>query len=321
MSIFSRAPGGAMHALYLALALSTGAASGADSSSGTLTSVGSDTASALMTRWAAGFQRSHPRARIQAQGSGSASAPIALIEGAADLGPMSRPMNAHEEAAFRARFGYPPTGFVVAHDAIAVFVHPDNPRSRITLAELDAIYSSTLTCGAARAVRQWAGLDAQSTAPAMQLPILATGRDNGSGTHELFREIALCGGRYRPEVIAWPGNGAVVATVAHNPEAIGYAGIGYVNGLVKTLAVARDAADVATPPDAQTIVSGRYPLARTIHVYVNQRPHRPLAPLPRAFIAYILSDEGQQLVRHEGFMPLEADEAREQRALLPEGRP
>jgi phosphate transport system substrate-binding protein len=307
-----------MHALCLALALSASAASGADSGGGTLTSVGSDTASALMTRWAAGFQASHPGARIQAQGSGSASAPIALIEGAADLGPMSRPMNAHEEAAFRARFGYTPTGFVVAHDAIAVFVHPDNPRSRITLAELDAVYSSTRSCGAARPIRRWNELDTPTDAPAaMPSPILVTGRDSGSGTHELFREIALCGGRYRPEVIAWPGNGAVVATVARNPEAIGYAGLGYVNGLVRTLAVGRDGADAATLPDAQTVASGRYPLARAIHVYVNQRPHHPLAPLPRAFIAYILSDEGQQLVRHEGFIPLDADEAREQRASLP----
>jgi phosphate transport system substrate-binding protein len=308
---------GALRALHLVLALAANAVCGAEPAGGTLTSVGSDTASALMTRWAAGFQASHPGARIQAQGSGSASAPIALIEGAADLGLMSRPMNAHEEAAFLARFGYTPAGFVVAHDAIAVFVHPDNPRSRITLAELDAIYSSTRSCGAARPIRRWNELDASTDAPAMPSPILATGRDSGSGTHELFREIALCGGRYRPEVIAWPGNGAVVATVARNPEAIGYAGLGYVNGLVRTLAVGRDGADAATLPDAQTVASGRYPLARAIHVYVNQRPHHPLAPLPRAFIAYILSDEGQQLVRHEGFIPLDADEAREQRASLP----
>jgi len=307
----------AMHALCLVLALTANAASAVDSIGGTLTSVGSDTASALMTHWAAGFQASHPAARIQVQGSGSASAPIALIEGAADLGPMSRPMNASEQAAFRERFGYEPTGFVVAHDAIAVFVHPDNPRARITLAEIDAIYSSTRSCGGVRPIHRWGELDASIRAPVLQSPILATGRDSGSGTHELFRETALCGGRYRSEVIAWPGNGAVVATVARNPEAIGYAGLGYVNGLVKTLAVARDAADAATTPDAQTVASGRYPLARAIHVYVNQRPQQPLAPLPRAFIAYILSDEGQQLLRHEGFLPLEADEVREQRASLP----
>jgi phosphate transport system substrate-binding protein len=307
---------GLPRALYLALAFAASAASAADSASGTLTSVGSDTASALMTRWAAGFHASHTGARIQAQGSGSASAPIALVEGAADLGPMSRPMNAREEASFHARFGYEPTGFVVAHDAIAVFVHPDNPRSRITLTELDAIYSSTRNCGAEQPVRRWSELDAPTDPPATSSPILAIGRDSGSGTHELFREIALCGGRYRPEVIAWPGNGAVVATVAGNPEAIGYAGLGYVNGLVRTLAVGRDGAD-ATSPDAQTVASGRYPLARAIRIYVNQRPHQPLAPLPRAFIAYILSDEGQQLVRHEGFIPLDADEVREQRASLP----
>ena len=308
---------GTLRASCLLLALIATAAHGVESANGTLTSVGSDTASALMTRWAAGFRAHHPGARIQAQGSGSASAPIALIEGAADLGPMSRPMSASEEAAFYARFGYAATGFVVAHDAIAVFVHPDNPRTRITLPELDAIYSSTHTCAAEQPVRRWSELDAPAAAPAMTLPILATGRDSGSGTHELFREIALCGGRYRPEVIAWPGNGAVVATVAGNPEAIGYAGLGYVNGLVRTLAVARDDAEAATKPDARSVSSGRYPLTRAIRVYVNRRPNQSLAPLPRTFIAYILSDEGQQLVRHEGFIPLDANEVREQRASLP----
>lgn len=309
---------GMLRALCLALlSLMASATNAAESVSGTLTSVGSDTASALMTRWAAGFQAVHHAARIQAQGSGSASAPIALTEGAADIGPMSRPMNAGEQAAFRARYGYAPTHFVVAHDAIAVFVHPDNPRSRVTLEQLDAIYSSKRACGAAKPLRSWEEIDAPGALASGQPAILASGRDNGSGTHELFREIALCGGRYRPEVIAWPGNGSVVATVARNPEAIGYAGLGYVNGLVKTLAVARDTHDDATLPDEQTVASGRYPLSRTIHIYVNRRPQQSLAPLPRAFIAYILSDEGQQLVRHEGFIPLDADEAREQRALLP----
>jgi phosphate transport system substrate-binding protein len=280
---------------------------------GTLTSVGSDTASVLITRWAAAFQGDHPGARVQAQASGSASAPIALIEGAADLGPMSRPMNATEEAAFHARYGYAPTRVVVAHDAIAVFVHPDNPLAAATLAELDAIYSSTRACGAAAPIRDWNELRAGGGA---SQPLLAIGRDSGSGTHELFRELALCGGRYRAEVVAWPGNGAVVATVAGNREAIGYAGFGYVNGLVRPLAVARGPGDPAIAPDERSIASGRYPLSRAIYVYLNHRPQQALADLPRAFLEYILSDDAQQLVRHEGFIPLDADEAREQRALI-----
>ena len=301
-------------ALALALAGAPGTAA-AENVAGTLTSVGSDTAGTLVARAAAAFRARHPQARIQAQATGSASAPIALLEGAADLGPMSRPMDAAEEQAFRMRFGYAPTRVVIAHDAIAVFVHPDNPLARITLADIDAIYSSTRACGGTRPLRRWnavAGAPADARGP----PILAVGRDAGSGTHTLFREIALCGGRYRPEVVAWPGNGAVVASVAEHPNAIGYAGAGYVNGLVRILPVARTAGEDPVAPDAAAVAAGRYPLARSIQVYVNRRPGQPLAPLPRAFIQYMLSDEGQQLVRNEGFIPLGADEARAQRESL-----
>ncbi|MGN6520780.1 MAG: PstS family phosphate ABC transporter substrate-binding protein [Dokdonella sp.] len=295
-----------------ALAACAAPALAADGVAGTLTCAGSDTASSLLTHWAAAFQARHRGVRIQAQASGSASAPIALTEGAADLGLMSRPMDSAEEAAFRARFGYAPTRLVVAHDAIAVFVHPDNPRVAATLAELDAIYSSTLACGARAPIRHWSDLPGDGWPQAL----LAVGRDSGSGTHELFRELALCGGRYRAEVVAWPGNGAVIATVAGHREAIGYAGFGYVNATVKPLAIAPAAGAPAVAPDERGIASGRYPLARAIHVYLNRRPQHAPAALPRAFLEYILSDDGQEVVRREGFIPLDADEARGQRALI-----
>lgn len=301
-----------LHPAVLALfAACTAPAQALEDVAGTLTSVGSDTASALVTRWAAAFQAAHPRAHIQAQASGSGSAPIALTESAADLGPMSRPMSPREVAAFRARYGYAPTRIMVAHDAIAVFVHPDNPLAEATLAELDAIYSSTRACGAPAPVRDWSELRG-----GQPQALLAIGRDGGSGTHELFDELALCGGHHRADVVAWPGNGAVVATVAGNREAIGYAGFGYVNGLVRPLAIAPRRGEPAVAPDERAIASGRYPLSRAIYFYVNRRPHQPLADLPRAFLDYILSGDGQQLVRHEGFVPLAEDEARDQRALI-----
>lgn len=291
------------------------AATAATPLSGSLTSVGSDTASVLIASWAVDFQAAHPGVRVQVQASGSASAPTALIEGAADIGTMSRPMGAAEFAAFERRHGHPPLGLVVAHDAIAVFVHPDNPRARISLAELDAIYSADRRCGGRASLRRWDALVPAGAAIA-DLPILAIGRDTGSGTNGLFGEIALCGGTYQPEVIAWPGNGAVVAAVAANPEAIGYAGAGYVNGLVRTLAVARGTAGEAALPDEDAVASGRYPLSRALYVYVNRRPGETLAPLPAAFLAHALSDAAQARVRGEGFVPLTAAERLAQRALL-----
>jgi phosphate transport system substrate-binding protein len=205
---------------------------------------------------------------------------------------------------------------MIAHDAIAVFVHPDNPLASVTLAELDAIYSATRRCGAPQPIRRWRDLAADADTAFGALPLLASGRNSGSGTWELFRETALCGGEYRPEMIAWPGNGAVVATVATNREAIGYAGLGYVNGLVKPLALAPRAGEAAVAPEPANVADGRYPLARALYLYVNRPPGRALAPLPAAFLAYALSAEGQALVRLEGFLPLTEAERAAQRAVL-----
>jgi phosphate transport system substrate-binding protein len=304
--------------LALAIFASVASAAGTENAglAGSLTCVGSDSASALVTRWATAFRAQHPLARIQVQASGSASAPLALTEGAADIGSMSRPMSIRETADFRRRYGYDPTRVVIARDAIVVFVHPDNPLRRITIADLDAIYSTTRRCGARKSIDHWLDLDATAGGTSATRPILAVGRDASSGTHEIFRESALCAGEFRPEVIAWPGNGAIVGTVSGNHEAIGYAAIGYVNGLVKPLALARSQNDAGILPDAKSVTDGSYPLARDLYVYINRPRGRALADLPKAFVAYALSDEGQALVRQEGFVPLTADERRAQRSII-----
>ena len=277
-----------------------GAAS-ADPIAGPLTIVGSDTISALVLRWSDAFRQQHPDVRVQIQAPGSASAPIALLEGAADIGMMSRPMSADETQAFQRRFGYAPTRVAVAHDAIVVFVNPDNPLQAITRRQLDAIYSSTLRCGASETVTRWAALGVAG-APAAR--ILATGRNSASGTSEFFREEALCAGHYRPDVVAWPGHGATVAAVAANPEAIGYVGIGSLNGLVKPLAYApRDDAPVVAPV-MENVMNGDYALARPLYLYVNRAPGHAPAPLPAAFLAYVLTDGAQGMVAQEGFLPL-----------------
>lgn len=297
------------------IAASARESSGAELS-GSLTCVGSDSASALVTRWATAFHAKHPLARIQVQAAGSGSAPLALNEGAADIGSMSRSMNEQELADFRNRYGYEPTRVVIARDAIVVFVHPENPVRRITIAELDAIYSTRRRCGAPKPVDRWASLDADARDAFASLPILPVGRDASSGTHEVFRESALCDGDFRPEVIAWPGNGAIVGTVSRNRTAIGYAAIGYVNGLVKPLALALAQGDDGVLPDAESVTNGRYPLARELYFYINRRPGQVLANLPKAFVEYALSDEGQALVQQEGFVPLVANERLAQHSLI-----
>ena len=300
----------------ICLALSTMHVACADTLSGTLTIVGSDTLATLVLRWTEAFRAGHPRVLTQVQTPGSASAPIALLEGAADIGAMSRPMNAQEQHAFAQRFGYAPTPIVVAHDAIVVFVHPDNPLAAITRKQLDAIFSDTLRCGGPAPATRWGELGLGPDRSLAASHILATGRNDASGTNEFFREQALCGGEYRPDVVVWPGHGATVAAVAGNREAIGYAGIGFVNGLVRPLAFAP--ADDARPvaPVMENVMNGDYALARPLYLYVNRAPDRGPAPLPAAFLAYVLSDDAQALVAQEGFLPLAGTERETQTRLI-----
>jgi phosphate transport system substrate-binding protein len=272
-----------------------------DPVAGALTIVGSDTLSTLVLRWSEAFRQDHPDVRVQIQTPGSASAPTALLEGAADIGMMSRPMSADEVDAFQRRYGYTPARIAVAHDAIVVFVHPDNPLTAITRRDLDAIYSSTLSCGAAAPVTRWNALGAAGE-PATH--IVATGRNSASGSSEFFREEALCGGAYRPDVVVWPGHGATVAAVAGHRDAIGYAAIGYVNGLVKALAYAPSDDAPAVAPVMESVMNGDYALSRLLYLYVNRPPDRTPAPLPTAFLAYVLSDGAQALIAEEGFLPL-----------------
>jgi len=303
LAAWRRSKGRALRRWALALALLplSASATTTDPVSGALTIVGSDTISALVLRWSDAFRHEHPDVRVQIQAPGSASAPIALLEGAADIGMMSRPMSEDESQTFQRRFGYAPTRVAVAHDAIVVFVNPDNPLKTITRRQLDAIYSSTFRCGAAAAVTRWNALGPAGE-PAAH--ILATGRNSASGTSEFFREIALCGGDYRPDVVVWPGHGATVAAVAGNREAIGYAGIGYVNGLVKPLAYAPDDNAAAVAPVMENVMNGDYALSRLLYLYVNQPPDRAPAPLPAAFLSYVLSAGAQALIAEEGFLPL-----------------
>lgn len=289
-----------------------GTAASAAPLSGTLTSAGSDTLSALLAHWARDFARAHPGVHIQEQGLGSTSAVLALIEGAADLGPMSRPMSAEEEALFERRHGHRPAHVVIAHDAIAVFVHPDNPLRTLSLAQLDGIYAERPRCGGA-ALHAWA--DAGAGGALATRRILPIGRNAGSGTAAFFRDRVLCGGDYRSDVVAWPGSGATVAAVGGQIAAIGYAPVGLVNAQVRALALtAADGAAVAI--DAPNVRSGRYPLSRALYVYYNRIPQRTLPALRTAFLTYTLSSEGQAIVAEEGFIPLSADEADAQRLQL-----
>jgi phosphate transport system substrate-binding protein len=282
--------------------------------SGNLNSIGSDTLNNLMTLWAEGFKQAYPNVRIQIEGKGSSTAPPALISGTAQIGPMSRAMKPTEIDEFEKKFGYPPVKVRVAIDALAVYVNKDNPLEKLNMAQVDAIFSKTRSCGGAADIGTWGALGLEG-ARAKQ-PISLYGRNSASGTYGFFKEHALCNGDFKDTVKEQPGSASVVQGVAEDKSGIGYSGIGYKTSGVKALALAAKDSDAFITTDSENVYSGTYPLARFLYVYLNQPPNQAADPLVTQFLLYILSQQGQQVVVKDGYLPLTAKMIEQEKGLL-----
>ena len=275
--------------------------------SGNISSVGSDTLANLMTLWAEEFKREYPNVNIQIQAAGSSTAPPALTEGTSNLGPMSRKMKDGEIQAFEKKYGYKPTAIPVAIDALAVYVHKDNPIKGMTIADVDAVFSSTRKCGSRKDFTKWGdlGLGGAWENRAIQL----YGRNSVSGTYGYFKHKALCKGDYKSTVNEQPGSASVVQSVSSSLNGIGYSGIGYKTSGVKAVALTKKAGEPFIEALPENALSGAYPLSRFLYIYVNKQPNKPLAPLEREFIKMVLSKTGQQVVIKDGYIPLPAKAA------------
>ena len=269
---------------------------------GNLSSVGSDTLANLMTLWAENYKKLYPNVNIQIQAAGSSTAPPALTEGTSNLGPMSRTMKDEEVQAFEKKYGYKPTAVPVAIDALAVFVHKDNPIKGLSMSQVDAMFSSTRTCGLAESIDNWgqAGL----TGPWATRDLQLFGRNSVSGTYGYFKEHALCKGDFKSSVNEQPGSASVVQSVSTSINAVGYSGIGYVTSSVKAVPLAKKAGGEYVEASAENAISGKYPLARYLYVYINKAPNKPLQPLEKEFVKMVLSKSGQEVVVKDGFIPM-----------------
>ena len=269
--------------------------------SGNLTSVGSDSLANLMTLWAEEFKKEYPNVNIQIQAAGSSTAPPALTEGTAGMGPMSRAMKDAEIQAFEEKYGYKPTAVPVAIDALAVFVHKDNPIKSLDIAQLDAIFSNTRLCGGATEIKTWGdvGLTGEWASKPMQL----FGRNSVSGTYGYFKEEALCKGDFKSNVNEQPGSASVVQSISSTVNAIGYAGIGYRTSSVKSVPLSKKGGEAFEANEANAL-AGKFPLARFFYVYVNKAPNKPLSPLDAEFLKMVLSQQGQNVVVKDGYIPL-----------------
>ena len=272
--------------------------------SGNLSSVGSDTLANLMTLWAESFKKVYPNVNVQIQAAGSSTAPPGLTEGTSNLGPMSRLMKDKEIEAFEKRHLYKPTPVAVAIDALAVFVHKDNPLEGLYIDQVDAIFSSTRTCGAPEPIERWGQLGLEGAWVNREIQLY--GRNSVSGTYGYFKDNALCKGDFLNNVNEQPGSASVVQSVSSSLNGIGYSGIGYTTSSVRAVPLSRGDGKPFVEATKEMAIAGSYHLARFLYVYVNKEPGKPLPPLTLEFFKQVLSKQGQEVVVKDGYIPLPA---------------
>ncbi len=256
-----------------------------------LQNVGSDTIVNLALAWAEAYTALHPEVRISITGGGSGTGIAALINGTVDIANASRKIKSEEIDAAKAN-GVEPVEHVIARDAIAVVVHPDNPVDRLTIDQISDMYSGVIA--------NWSQVGGDDR------PIVLLSRESNSGTHVYFLEQVVRRGDkndktlFSRDTLLLPSSEGISAEVRQNPNAIGYDGLGYVTPDQKVLAVARDPAGPYVPPTANTVNNGTYPIARDLYMYTSGEP----AGLVADYLGWILQGEAQRIVSELGFVPL-----------------
>ncbi len=265
--------------------------SGADPSAptgrgATLSLKGSDTMVILAQRFAEGYMHGHPGTTIQVSGGGSGTGISALIDGTTDVADSSRPISERERGDLRTRRHVEAHETRVALDALAVYVNEASTVPSLSLTQLSGIYRGE--------IHNWSEVGGPDA------PIVLYSRENNSGTYAYFKEHVLGGGDFAAEAQTLPGTAAVINAVSHDPNGIGYGGIGYAEG-VRVLPVSADGEPI--PPTLENAVSGRYPISRFLFMYTAGEPTGAVADL----LAWAVTPEGQALVTEAGYYPLPTD--------------
>jgi phosphate transport system substrate-binding protein len=254
---------------------------------------GSDTIVNIALAWAEAYQQVAPEVSIAVTGGGSGTGIAALINGTVDIANASRAMNESEIEEARAN-GFEPVEHVVAIDALAIILHPDNPVGRLTIDQLADIYTGRIT--------NWQEVGGNNA------PIILLSRETNSGTHVYFLEEVVRKGDndnpdiFAPQTLLMPSSVGITSELRRNPNAIGYDGLGYVDPAhEKIVAIARDADSPYVMPTAETASAGTYPLARDLYMYTTGEPEGVIID----YLNWILSSAGQTIVAELGFVPLD----------------
>ena len=285
--------------------------------SGNANSIGSDTMNNLMALWLEGFRKYYPLVNVQIEGKGSSTAPPALIEATAQFAPMSRAMKAKEVDAFEKKYGFKPTQIRTSLDALAIFVHKDNPLECLSMVQADAIFSKNRKRGHENDIATWGDLGL--TGEWANQPVRIFGRNSASGTYGFFKKKVLKKGDYKDSVKEQPGSASVVQGITEDKYAIGYSGIGYRTSGVRAMPLASKPGEACYEGSYENVAGKTYPLARYLFLYIVKSPTKPLDPLVKEFLLFVLSHEGQEIIVKDGYLPLPYEVVVEERAKLEQG--
>ena len=253
---------------------------------------GSDTIVNLALAWAEEYQKEHPEVRISVTGGGSGTGIASLINNTVDIANASRQIKEEEIENAEAN-NVEPIEFVIARDAIAVIVNPENPIDKLTLQQISDIYSGKID--------NWFELGGDNR------PIVRLSRETNSGTHVYFLEQVLRLGDsdndtlFSPYTLLLPSSEGIISETSQNPNTIGYDGLGYVTDDVKVIAIARNSSGEYIYPSIDTVNDGSYPIARDLYMYTNGNPTGVVAE----YLEWIFSEQAQNIVSQLGFVPVD----------------
>jgi len=254
---------------------------------------GSDTMVNVAQVWAETYRSVAPDVEVEVSGGGSGVGIAALIRGTVDMANASRDMKPEEMESAEKNTGKAPKEFTVGYDALAVYVHKDNPIEEIELSKLAQIYVE------GGSVTRWSQLGV--TIPGVtDDTIVRVSRQSSSGTYEFFRDHVLQKHDYALGSRDLNGSKEVVELVSNTPTAIGYSGMGYATDRVKMLRLASEDGATAYEPSVENTNNHTYPLARPLHIYTLGEPEGAL----KAYVDWILSPAGQKVVEDSGYVPL-----------------
>ncbi len=253
---------------------------------------GSDTLVNVALAWAENYRDVKPDVSIAVTGGGSGTGIAALMNGTVDIANASRPMKDGEIEEAQAN-GIEPVEHVVAIDALAIILHPDNPVSELTIQELSDIYTGR--------IENWKEVGGNDA------PIILLSRETNSGTHIYFLEEVVRRGEsdntdiFAPQTLLMPSSVGITSEVRRNPNAIGYDGLGYVDAEhEKIVSIAADNESPYITPSVKSASEGSYPLARDLYMYTAGEPTGAIAE----YLDWIFSTAGQDIVASLGFVPL-----------------